>query len=56
MIKFKNKFLKFGEIPEKKEQKQFKSYMICKKIKKNLNWSPNSRINFGLSKMAKTIL
>jgi nucleoside-diphosphate-sugar epimerase len=56
MIKFKNKFLKFGEIPDKKEQKQFKSYMICKKIKKNLNWSPNSRINFGLSKMAKTIL
>jgi nucleoside-diphosphate-sugar epimerase len=56
MIKFKNKFLKFGEIPEKKEQKQFKSYMICKKIKKNLNWSPNSRINVGLSKMAKTIL
>jgi nucleoside-diphosphate-sugar epimerase len=56
IIKFNNSFLKFGAIPEKKEQKQLKSYMVCKKIKKNLNWSPNSNIKIGLSKIGKIIL
>ena len=55
MIKFSKRFLKFGAIPETKEQKQFKSYMICKKIKKNLNWSPDSNIKIGMSKMLKII-
>jgi len=56
LIRFNNKFLKFGAIPDKKEQKQLKSYMVCTKIRKNLKWSPNSNIKFGLSKMAKIIL
>lgn len=56
LIRFNKKFLKFGAIPDKKEQKQLKSYMICNKIKKNLKWSPKSNIRFGLRKMAKIIL
>jgi hypothetical protein len=56
IIKFNDKFLKFGAIPEKKEQKQLKSYLDCIKIRKNLNWSPNSNIKIGLSKIAKFIL
>ena len=46
LIRFNNKFLKFGAIPDKKEQKQLKSYMVCIKVRKNLKWSPNSNINF----------
>lgn len=56
LIRFNKKFLKFGAIPDKKEQKQLKSYMVCEKIKKNIAWSPNSNIKFSLSKMAKIIL
>lgn len=56
LIKFNQNFLKFGAIQEKKEQKQLKSYLVCKKIKKNLNWSPNPNIKIGLRKIAKNIL
>ena len=56
IIKFEKKFLKFGTIPEKKEQKQLKSYLVCSKVKKNLNWEPNKDIQNGLRKMAKIIL
>jgi nucleoside-diphosphate-sugar epimerase len=56
IIKFDNKFLKFGVIQEKKEQKQLKNYLVCNKFRKNFNWSPCSNIKIGLSKMAKIIL
>ena len=56
IIKFEKKFLKFGTIPEKKEQKQLKSYLVCSKVKKNFNWEPEKDINVGLRKMAKIIL
>lgn len=56
IIKFNNKFLKFGVIQEKKEQKQLKNYLVCNKFRKNFNWSPCSNIKIGLSKMAKIIL
>lgn len=56
VINFDNTFLKFGAIPDKKEQKHLKSFMDRSKLTKNLNWSPSVNIRAGLRQMAKFIL
>ena len=52
ILNFDSRYLKFGAIPEKKEQKQFKSYLVSKRAYKILGWKPQYSLKKGFKKIA----
>jgi nucleoside-diphosphate-sugar epimerase len=54
ILNFDSRYLKFGGglIPEKKEQKQFKSYLVSKRAYKILGWKPHYSLKKGFKKIA----
>lgn len=51
-LNFDCKYLKFGAVHEKKEQKQFKSYLVSEKAYKILAWKPYYTLKKGFEKIA----
>jgi dTDP-glucose 4,6-dehydratase len=51
-LNFDNRYLKFGALHEKKEQKQFKSYLVSEKAYKILAWKPYYTLKKGFEKIA----
>jgi len=52
ILNFDSRYLKFGAISEKKEQKQFKSYLVTKRAYKILGWKPQYSLKKGFKKIA----
>jgi UDP-glucose 4-epimerase len=53
VLNFDSGYLKFGAISEKKEQKQFKSYLVSKRAYKILGWKPQYSLKKGFKKIAE---
>jgi nucleoside-diphosphate-sugar epimerase len=51
ILNFDSRYLKFGTIPEKKEQKQFKSYLVSEKAYKILGWKTQYSLKKGFKKI-----
>ena len=51
-LNFDSRYLKFGAVHEKKEQKQFKSYLVSEKAYKILAWKPYYTLKKGFEKIA----
>jgi len=51
ILNFESCYLKFGAIPEKREQKQLMSYLVTKKAYKILGWKPKYTLKKGLKKI-----
>jgi nucleoside-diphosphate-sugar epimerase len=51
ILNFDNCYLKFGLVPEKREQKQLKSYLVTEKACKILGWKQQYTLKKGLKKI-----
>jgi nucleoside-diphosphate-sugar epimerase len=51
ILNFDNCYLKFGSVPEKREQKQLKSYLVTEKACKILGWKQQYTLKKGLKKI-----
>jgi nucleoside-diphosphate-sugar epimerase len=51
ILNFDNCYLKFESVPEKREQKQLKSYLVTKKACKILGWKQQYTLKKGLKKI-----
>lgn len=51
ILNFDNRYLKFGSVPEKREQKQLKSYLVTEKACKILGWKQQYTLKKGLKKI-----
>ncbi len=51
ILNFDSCYLKFGALPQKKEQKQLKSYLISQRAYKILGWKPHYSLEKGFKKI-----
>lgn len=51
ILNFDNCYLKFGSVPEKREQKQLKSYLVTEKAYNILGWKQQYPLKKGLKKI-----